>query len=173
MTEIDDLFRDLEAGLFLQTQLQRASASGRRAVSESLAGRLIINFEGRHIEPTQALIGKDFVAWADAQALHIVPGRHASIRVEKSLNSGAKSASSLAMQRKLKLSKYLRELSGALVQVEINLEPSHFEGVLLEVKGSFALIDSVNSTNLVELSRLTRIRLPVNNFSETVNHGFK
>jgi hypothetical protein len=79
----------------------------------------------------------------------------------------------LAIQRKLKLSKYLRELSGAIVQVEINLEPSHFEGVLLEVKGSFALIDSVNSTNLIELSRLTRIRLPVHNFSETVNHGFK
>jgi hypothetical protein len=173
MTEIDDVFRDLEAGLFLQTQMQRAPASGGRADSEWLAGRLIINFEGRHIEPAQALIGRDFVAWADAQALHIVPGRHASIRVEKSLNSGAKSAASFAMQQKLRLSKYLRELSGALVQVEINLEPLHFEGLLLDVKGSFAIIDSVNSTNLIELSRLTRIRLPVNNFSENVNQGFK
>lgn len=173
MTEIDDVFRDLEAGLFLQTQMQRAPASSGRADSEWLAGRLIINFEGRHIEPTQALIGRDFVAWADAQALHIVPGRNASIRVDKSQNTSADSRASFVFQDKLSLANYLRDLIGRHVVVEVSGLTPNLSGAFVALQGKFVVIDSGNATDLIELSRLRRMRLPVNNFSDNVNHGFK
>ncbi len=173
MNEIDNFLRDLEAGLFLQTRAPLTVTENTSAGSQPLAGLLTIAIEGHQLRPAQALIGRDFVAWADAQALHIVPGRHASIRVEKSLNSEADSATSYVIQQKLTFSKYLGNLCGHLVQVKIKREATNHEGVLLGVRGSFALIDSVSSTNLVELTKLLRVRLPVNNFSEIVNHDFK
>jgi hypothetical protein len=173
MTQIDAVFRDLEAGLFLQTRMKSGSTNRAVADAELPIGLLTVTLEGRQFEPTQALIGRDFVAWADARGLVIVPGRYASIRVENSRSVQAESGPSFVMQHKLKLAKYLRSLAGQNLQLETMPSSSNLAGALLDVRGEFALIDSGAATALVELSRIKRIGLPVNNFSESVDEGFR
>jgi hypothetical protein len=173
MTEIDAVFRDLEAGLFLQTRTKQGHTNSASADADWHAGVLTISFEGRQISPIQALIGRDFVAWADAQGLVIVLGSHASIRVEKSRTVRVELASSFSVQHKLKLARYLRSLAGQHVQLEMHPSSSNLAGSLVDVKGDFALIDSGAATAFAQLSRIRRIRLPVNNFSESVDQGFR
>ena len=173
MTQIDAVFRDLEAGLFLQTRMKSGSTNPPVADAELPIGLLTVRLEGRQFQPTQALIGRDFVAWADAQGLVIVPGRYASIRVEKSRSVQAESVSSFVMQHKLKLAKYLRSLAGQNLHLETMPSSSNISGSLLDVRGEFALIDSGAATAFIDLSRIKRIVLPVNNFSEGVDEGFR
>jgi hypothetical protein len=173
MTEIDAVFRDLEAGLFLQTRTKQGHRKSASADADWHAGVLTITFQGRQISPIQALIGRDFVAWADAQGLVIVPGSHASIRVEKSRIVRVESGPSFVAQHKLKLAKYLRRLAGQNLQLEMHSSSSNLAGSLLDVRGEFALIDSGAATAFAQLSRIRRIRLPVNNFSENVDQGFR
>ena len=171
MTEIDAVLRDLEAGLFLQTQTRQAPAKHGASNLALPSGLLTIAVEGRQIEPNQALIGRDFVAWADAQGLVIVPGRRATIRVEKSRTTEA--TPSFVMKHKLKLAKYLRPLAGQHVQLELDPALTNVAGSLVDVKGDFALIDSGTATAFVELSRIRLIRLPVHNFSEKFGEAFR
>ena len=168
MTQIDAVFRDLEAGLFLQTRMKSGSTNPPVVDTELPIGLLTVTLEGRQFHPTHALIGRDFVAWADAHGLVIVPGRQASIRVEKSRIVQAESGPSFVMQHKLKLAKYLRNLAGKHLQLEIMSSSVNIAGSLVDVRGDFALIDSGTATTFVELSRIKRIGLPVNNFSESV-----
>ena len=171
MTEIDAVLRDLEAGLFLQTQTRQAPAKHGASNLALPSGLLTIAVEGRQIEPSQALIGRDFVAWADAQGLVIVPGRRATIRVEKSRT--AEAATGFVMKHKLKLAKYLRALAGQHLQLELRPALTNVAGSLVDVKGDFALIDSGTATAFVELSRIRLIRLPVHNFSEGFEEAFR
>ena len=171
MTEIDAVLRDLEAGLFLQTQTRQAPAKHASSDFALPSGLLAIAVEGRQIEPSQALIGRDFVAWADAQGLVIVPGRRATIRVEKSRT--AEATPGFIMKHKLKLAKYLRALAGQHVQLELRPALTNVAGSLVDVKGDFALIDSGTATACVELSRIRLIRLPVHNFSEGFEEAFR
>ena len=171
MTEIDAVLRDLEAGLFLQTQTRQAPAKHASSDFALPSGLLTIAVEGRQIEPSQALIGRDFVAWADAQGLVIVPGRRATIRVEKSRT--AEATPGFIMKHKLKLAKYLRALAGQHVQLELRPALTNVAGSLVDVKGDFALIDSGTATAFVELSRIRLIRLPVHNFSEGFEEAFR
>ena len=171
MTEIDAVLRDLEAGLFLQTQTRQAPAKQASSDLALPSGLLTIAVEGRQIEPSQALIGRDFVAWADAQGLVIVPGRRATIRVEKSRT--AEAATGFVMKHKLKLAKYLRALAGQHLQLELRPALTNVAGSLVDVKGDFALIDSGTATAFVELSRIRLIRLPVHNFSEKFGEAFR
>ena len=171
MTEIDAVLRDLEAGLFLQTQTRQAPAKHAASDLALPSGLLTIAVEGRQIEPSQALIGRDFVAWADAQGLVIVPGRRATIRVEKSRT--AEAATGFVMKHKLKLAKYLRALAGQHLQLELRPALTNVAGSLVDVKGDFALIDSGTATAFVELSRIRLIRLPVHNFSEKFGEAFR
>ena len=171
MTEIDAVLRDLEAGLFLQTQTRQAPAKHGASNLALPSGLLTIAVEGRQIEPSQALIGRDFVAWADAQGLVIVPGRRATIRVEKSRT--AEAATGFVMKHKLKLAKYLRALAGQHLQLELRPALTNVAGSLVDVKGDFALIDSGTATAFVELSRIRLIRLPVHNFSEKFGEAFR
>lgn len=173
MTQIDAVFRDLEAGLFLQTRMKSGFTNPPVADAELPIGLLTVTLEGRQFQPTQALIGSDFVAWADAQGLVIVPGRQVSIRVEKSRSVRAESGPSFVMQHKLKLAKYLRSLSGTHLQLETVPSSLNIAGSLVDVRGEFALIDSGAAIVLVELSRIKRIGLPVNNFSENVDEGLR
>ncbi len=173
MTQIDAVFRDLEAGLFLQTRTKQGHTNRASIDAELPVGALTITFEGRQIEPNQALIGREFVAWADAQGLVIVPGRHASIRVEKSRSVRAGSDPSFVMQHKLKLANYLRSLAGQNLRLEMMPSSSNLAGSLLDVRGEFALIDSGAATAFAQLSRIRRIVLPVNNLSECVNEGLR
>lgn len=171
MTEIDAVLRDLEAGLFLQTQTRQAPAKQASSDLALPSGLLTIAVEGRQIEPSQALIGRDFVAWADAQGLVIVPGRRATIRVEKSRT--AEATPGFIMKHKLKLAKYLRALAGQHLQLELRPALTNVAGSLIDVKGDFALIDSGTATAFVELSRIRLIRLPVHNFSERFGEAFR
>ena len=171
MTEIDAVLRDLEAGLFLQTQTRQAQAKHAASDLALPSGLLTIAVEGRQIEPSQALIGRDFVAWADAQGLVIVPGRRATIRVEKSRT--AEATPGFVMKHKLKLAKYLRALAGQHLQLELRPALTNVAGSLVDVKGDFALIDSGTATAFVELSRIRLIRLPVHNFSEKFGEAFR
>ena len=171
MTEIDAVLRDLEAGLFLQTQTRQAPAKHAASDLALPSGLLTIAVEGRQIEPSQALIGRDFVAWADAQGLVIVPGRRATIRVEKSRT--AEATPGFIMKHKLKLAKYLRALAGQHVQLELRPALTNVAGSLVDVKGDFALIDSGTATAFVELSKIRLIRLPVHNFSEKFGEAFR
>lgn len=168
MTQIDAVIRDLEAGLYFQSRMKSGCTNAPLTDAELPVGLLTVTIEGRKFEPGQALVGRDFVAWADAQGLVIVPGRHASIRVEKSRSVQAESAPSFVMQHKLKLAKYLRNLAGRHLQLEIMSSSVNIAGSLVDVRGDFALIDSGTATALVELSRIKRIGLPVGNFSENV-----
>ncbi len=168
MTQIDAVIRDLEAGLFFQSRMKSGFTSSLLTDAELPFGLLTVTIEGRHFQPTQALIGRDFVAWADAQGLVIVTGRHASIRIEKSRSGQGESAPSFVMQHKLKLTKYLRDLAGRHLQLETLSSSVNIAGSLVDVRGDFALIDSGTATTFVELSRIKRIGLPVNNFSERV-----
>ena len=171
MTEIDAVLRDLEAGLFLQTQTRQAPAKHASSDFALPSGLLTIAVEGRQIEPSQALIGRDFVAWADAQGLVIVPGRRATIRVEKSRT--AEAATGFVMKHKLKLAKYLRALAGQHLQLELRPALTNVAGSLVDVKGDFALINSGTATAFVELSKIRLIRLPVHNFSEKFGEAFR
>jgi hypothetical protein len=171
VTEIDAVLRDLEAGLFLQTQTRQAPAKHASSDFALPSGLLTIAVEGRQIEPSQALIGRDFVAWADAQGLVIVPGRRATIRVEKSRT--AESAPSFVMKHKLKLAKYLRALAGQHLQLELRPALTNVAGSLVDVKGDFALINSGTATAFVELSKIRLIRLPVHNLSEKFGEAFR
>ena len=171
MTEIDAVLRDLEAGLFLQTQTRQAPAKHGASNLALPSGLLTIAVEGRQIEPSKALIGRDFVAWADAQGLVIVPGRRATIRVEKSRT--AEATPGFIMKHKLKLAKYLRPLAGQHLQLELDPALTNVAGSLVDVKGVFALIDSGTATAFVELSRIRLIRLPVHNFSERFGEAFR
>ena len=171
MTEIDAVLRDLEAGLFLQTQTRQAPAKHAASDLALPSGLLTIAVEGRQIEPSQALIGRDFVAWADAQGLVIVPGRRATIRVEKSRT--AEATPGFIMKHKLKLAKYLRALAGQHLQLELRPALTNVAGSLVDVKGDFALINSGTATAFVELSKIRLIRLPVHNFSEKFGEAFR
>jgi len=173
VTEIDAVLRDLEAGLFLQTQTRQAPAKHASSGLALPSGLLTIAVEGRQIEPSEALIGGDFVAWADAQGLVIVPGRRATIRVEKSRTAGAEAAPGFVMKHKLKLAKYLRALAGQHLQLELRPALTNVAGSLVDVKGDFALIDSGTATAFVELSKIRLIRLPVQNFSEGFEKAFR
>ena len=77
------------------------------------------------------------------------------------------------MQHKLKLAKYLRSLAGTHLQLETMPSSLNIAGSLVDVRGEFALIDSGAAIVFVELSRIKRIGLPVNNFSESVDEGLR
>ncbi len=173
MSEIDAFLCDLEAGLFLQTQARQAQAKHAASDLAVSSGLLSIAVDGRQIELGLALIGRDFVAWADAQGFVIVPGRRATIRVEKSRTAGAGATPGLVMKHKLKLCKYLRALAGQHVQLELRPALTNVTGSLVDVRGDFVLIDSGTATALVELSRIRLIRLPVHNFSEKFGEAFR
>lgn len=173
MTQIDAVFRDLEAGLFLQTRMKSGPTNPPVVDTELPIGLLTVTIEGRQFQPTHALLGRDFVAWADAHGLVIVPGRQASIRVEKSRIVQAESGPSFVMQHKLKLANYLRSLAGTHLQLETMPSSLNIAGSLVDVRGEFALIDSGAAIVFVELSRIKRIGLPVNNFSESVDEGLR
>jgi hypothetical protein len=138
-----------------------------------VAGVLTITLERHQLQPAKALIGRDFVAWADAQALHIVPGRNSSIRVDKSRNTRADSSESFVFQDKLSLANYLRDLIGRHVVVEVSGLAPNLAGAIVALQGKFVVIDSGDATDLIELSRLSRMRLPVNNLNETMFQDFK
>lgn len=173
MTEIDNFLRDLEAGLFLQTRKPRLTTKNASSDAEPVAGVLTITLERHQLQPAQALIGRDFVAWADAQAMHIVPGRHASIRVDKSRNTRADSRACFVFQDKLSLANYLRDLIGRHVVVEVTGLAPNLSGAFAALRGRFVVIDSGDATDLIELSRLRRMRMPVNNLNETMFQDFK
>jgi hypothetical protein len=62
--------------------------------------------------------------------------------------------------------KYLHGLCGQHVRVDEAHSSSNLTGSLVDVKGAFAVIDLGPSSAIVALSRITRILLPVHNFSE-------
>jgi len=167
MTEIDAVFRDLEAGLFLQTRMQPSPNKNATSDSQHTNGLLSITFDSRRVEVSQGLIGKNFVAWVDAHGLSIVPGRLASIRVEKPTNIRAETTPRFVFNHKLSMLKYLRGLSGQHVRLEATQSSStNLTGPLVNVRGEFAVIDLGSSFAYLELSRIKRVILPVHNFSE-------
>lgn len=180
MTEVDALFRDLEAGLFLQTRMQHPTEQPRFSPASLADALLAITFEGRQVEPVQALIGRDFVSWVDAHGLSIVPGRLASIRVYKALPTRASPATAQAsetlgltesqprvvIKHKLSMVKYLRGLVGQHVRLELQNASANQAGSLIDVRGAFGVFDLGTSLGLVELSSIKRIGVPVHNFSE-------
>ncbi len=180
MTEVDALFRDLEAGLFLQTRMQHLTEQPRFSPAALADGLLAISFEGRKVEPIQGLIGRDFVSWVDAHGLSIVPGRLASIRVYKALPTRASLATAQAsetqvltesqprvvMKHKLSMVKYLRGLVGQHVRLELQNASVNLTGSLVELRGAFGVFDMGTSLCFVELSGIKRISVPVHNFSE-------
>jgi hypothetical protein len=165
MTEIDGLLRDLEAGLYLQTRMQQPTE--KRSTSEAALtdGSLKITFEGRQVEPDQGFIGRDFVAWVDARGLSIVPGRLASIRVDKTPTRSAEGMRRFTTNHKLSLLKYLRGLAATHVELVADHSSTSLVGSLLGVRGNFAVIDLGSAVNLVEVSAIKRIVVPVHNFS--------
>jgi hypothetical protein len=167
MAEIDAVFRDLEAGLFLQTRAQRSPSEGARSDSVHNNGLFTITFDGRRVELSQGLIGRDFVAWVDAHGLSIVPGRLASIRLEKSTTVRTATMPRFVKNHKLSMLKYLRGLAGQPVRLEVaHSSSADLTGPLVDVRGEFAVIDLGSSVAFVELSRIMRVLLPVHNFSE-------
>ena len=165
MKEIDEVFRDLEAGLFLQTRKRQAPARHSSSSAQLTDGLVTITFESRLLHPSRGIIGRDFVAWVDAHGLSVVPGRLASIRVDKSTQR-AEVGPRLITKHKLSMRKYLRGLCGQHVRVDETHSSSNLTGALVDVKGEFAVIDLGPSSAIVALSRITRILLPVHNFSE-------
>jgi hypothetical protein len=165
MTAIDEVFRDLEAGLFLQTRKQQASPIRPPSSAQLTDGLVTITFEARRVYPSRGLIGRDFVAWVDAHGLSVVPGRLASIRVDKSTQR-AEIGPRFITNHKLSMRKYLRGLCGQHVRVDENHSPSNLTGKLGEARGEFAVIDLGSSNAFVAVSRITRVLLPVHNFSE-------
>jgi hypothetical protein len=173
MNEIDNVLRDLEAGLFLQTRAPLTATENTSAGPRPMAGLLTIAIEGHQLRPTQALIGRDFVAWADAQALHIVPGRHASIRVDQPRNTSADSRASFVFQVKQSLLNYLRDLIGQHAEIELNGLNPNLTGAIVAIQGKFVVIDTGHATDLVAPSRLRRIKVPVNNLNANMFQAFK
>jgi hypothetical protein len=167
MTEIDAVFRDLEAGLFLQTRMQPSLAKYETSDPQHTNGLLSITFDGRRVEVSQGLIGKNFVAWVDAHGLSIVPGRLASIRADKPTNIRSETTPRFVFNHKLSMLKYLRGLAGQPVRLEVaHSSSADLTGPLVDVRGEFAVIDLGSSVAFVELSRIMRVLLPVHNFSE-------
>lgn len=180
MTEVDALFRDLEAGLFLQTRMQHLTEQPRFSPASLADGTLAITCDGRQVEPVQALIGRDFVSWVDAHGLSIVPGRLASIRVYKAVPTQTSPATAQAlearvftesqprvvMRHKLSMVKYLRGLVGQHVRLELQNASVNLTGSLVELRGAFGVFDMGTSLRFVELSGIKRISVPVHNFSE-------
>ena len=64
MTEIDAVLRDLEAGLFVQTQTIPAPAKHAASDLAFSPGLLIMAVDWRRIEPRRALIGRNYVSFA-------------------------------------------------------------------------------------------------------------
>ena len=172
MKELDALFRDLEAGLFLQGKSQPSVEKQDVTETQLTSGLLSLTFDRRRFEPVQALIGRDFVAWADAQGMYIVPGRLASIRVDKGQRAQHGELPSFAIQHKLTLAKYLRRLTGQSVQLEM-ARAQNLAGTIRGVKGTFALIELGSAIAFVDTSSITRITLPVHNFSERLEEGLR
>lgn len=171
MTEIDAVIRDLEAGLFLNELNKSNLDSVPDANGDIRNGLLRITYEGRQVEPRQALIGRDFVAWVDVQGLCIVPGRQAGIRVYRPNGSSAGSARSFELRPKLKLAKYLGGLAGQFVRIETWPVLSKLEGALIAIQGEFLWLNLGSATALVGLAQVRSIVLPVNNFSESSELG--
>lgn len=172
MSELDALFHDLEAGLFLQGGSPRSAAKQARPDTHLGSGLLSITCDRRRFDPEQALIGRDFVAWADAREMCIVPGRFASIRVEKDQLVPNEAVPRLVIRPKLTMAKYLGRLTGQAVQLKMS-HAQNLTGALVGVKGSFALIELVAATALVEITSIIQVTLPVHNFSESCEEGLR
>ena len=172
MKELDALFRDLEAGLFLQGRSQPAVEKQDGTETQLTSGLLSLTFDRRRFEPVQALIGRDFVAWADAQGMSIVPGRLASIRVDKGQRAQHGELPSFAIQHKLTLAKYLRRLTGQSVRLQM-ARAQNLAGTIRGVKGAFALIELGSATALVDITSIIQVTLPVHNFSERCEEGLR
>ena len=172
MKELDALFRDLEAGLFLQGRSQPSVEKQDVTETQLTSGLLSLTFDRRRFEPEQALIGRDFVAWADARELCIVPGRLASIRVEKDQLESNEAVPRFVMRPKLTMAKYLGRLTGQAVQLKMS-QAQNLTGALVGFKGSFALIELGAATALVDITSIIQVTLPVHNFSERCEEGLR